>query len=356
MDGPLPRLLKVVRASYRLRYLLATLVLLYLLVVTMFVLRRSIAALEAGGLSSLALDHNPLKALGLSWLLSTLLLGGSPVAAIIVGLAESGNLDPLSTIFGMMGTRLGAVSFVFFIGAFLLLRGRGLRSGMGIGIVSFIVSSVMALSVLAMALLFQGLLRMDVPIVPVPAYTAIPFVDWAVDIVLGSLGPLYSLIFSLACIVVLMDRIEKMFHLRDIEDKDHKIIRPLFKNPLSSFALGFILTGIFFSVSVTFALLVPLYEAKRVRRGWAVPYIIAANISTFIDTYLIALSGGNRQTIDLVIFCILASAITGLLLMLKIDEFSEKVVSLSDRLLENTWGFSLVLLAMIALPVLLSLL
>jgi hypothetical protein len=354
---PVSRLFGLFQESYKLKYLGLSLLLILLLILDMFLLRKSIILLEGDGQLELfsLLKHSPLRLFGLAWFSSAILLSGSPIAALIVGLADAGKISSLDAVFGIMGTRLGAVSLVFFIGAILLLRGKKLKLSMGIGLVSFVVSAVMALLVIALASIFWPFFNVPVEIVPAAGSLNSPSLPLLIsEWIISHTGPFPGFLLSIAFLILLMDLLEKSFRLRDIKEKDHKVIRPLFENPITSFLLGFILTGLFFSVSVTIALLVPLYDVGRVRRAWAVPYIIAANISTFIDTYLLALSGGNEQTISLVTFCILASLLVGMVLMVRIDAFSKKVVDVSDSLLKNNWIFALVVVLMLALPLILS--
>ncbi len=354
-ERPIDRLWSVFRESYRLRFFFATIALLYIMVLAMVLMKRSLISLEDGNLLAFVTDASPLRIFGIAWGSSLLLLSGSPVAAVIVGLSDSGVIGQLSAVFGIMGTRVGSVTMVFLLGGFLILRGKDLKASMGIGMVSFIVAATMAAFVLLAAVVLESPLRFQPAGVGTHPVSVPSFTDQAADAIIGAIGPGYSFALALLAIFFLMDRLEKLFKLRDMTDADHRIISPLFENPATSFALGFILTGIFLSVSVTIGLLVPLYDVKRIKRRWAVPYIIAANISTFLDTLILALSGGNPGSINVVSFCIAGSLAVGFLMMYKIEYLSEKIVALTDKILGERLYFVLTMLLMLAAPLALSL-
>ncbi len=86
--------------------------------------------------------------------------------------------------------------------------------------------------------------------------------------------------------------------------------------PLSMFALGSILTLLTMSVSLSLSLLVPLSARGYVRRENVIPYIMGANITTFIDTLLAAVLLGNPDAFTVVLVEVLSVAIISLMVLL----------------------------------------
>jgi sodium-dependent phosphate cotransporter len=70
--------------------------------------------------------------------------------------------------------------------------------------------------------------------------------------------------------------------------------------PWVMFLLGSAVTLISMSVSISLGLLVPLSQRGLVRRENVIPYIMGANISTFIDTAIAALLLGNPTAFSVV--------------------------------------------------------
>ena len=71
--------------------------------------------------------------------------------------------------------------------------------------------------------------------------------------------------------------------------------------PWVMFALGALITMISMSVSLSLAILVPLSARGFVRRENVIPYIMGANITTFIDTLLAAVLLNNPPAFTIVL-------------------------------------------------------
>jgi sodium-dependent phosphate cotransporter len=69
------------------------------------------------------------------------------------------------------------------------------------------------------------------------------------------------------------------------------------------------------SVSMSLSLLVPLSERGFVRRENAIPYIMGANITTFIDTFFAALLLNNAVGIQIVLAAMFSIFLVSLLVL-----------------------------------------
>ena len=82
------------------------------------------------------------------------------------------------------------------------------------------------------------------------------------------------------------------------------------------FLLGSAVTLVSMSVSVSLSILVPLSHRGFVRRENVIPYIMGANITTFIDTLLAALLLNNPPPVAFVFAQMLGVALTSLIILL----------------------------------------
>ena len=87
-------------------------------------------------------------------------------------------------------------------------------------------------------------------------------------------------------------------------------------NPLIMFLLGSAVTLVSMSVSVSLSILVPLSHRGFVRRENVIPYIMGANITTFIDTLLAAVLLNNHAAVSVVMAEMLGVAITAMIILL----------------------------------------
>jgi solute carrier family 34 (sodium-dependent phosphate cotransporter) len=86
--------------------------------------------------------------------------------------------------------------------------------------------------------------------------------------------------------------------------------------PQVMFLLGIGVTCLTLSVSVSLGLLVPLSAKGFVRRENIIPYIMGANISTFLDTLVVSLLVGEPRALTVVLAEMLSVAFVSLVILL----------------------------------------
>jgi Na+/phosphate symporter len=82
------------------------------------------------------------------------------------------------------------------------------------------------------------------------------------------------------------------------------------------FLLGAAVTLVSMSVSVSISILVPLSQRGFIRRENVIPYIMGANVSTFIDTLLAAVLLNNHAAVSVVLAEMLGVALSALVILL----------------------------------------
>jgi sodium-dependent phosphate cotransporter len=85
--------------------------------------------------------------------------------------------------------------------------------------------------------------------------------------------------------------------------------------PWVMFILGAMITLISMSVSVSLSILVPLSHRGFVRRENVIPYIMGANITTFIDTLLAAVLLNNPPAFTVVLAGMISITIVSVLIL-----------------------------------------
>ena len=91
--------------------------------------------------------------------------------------------------------------------------------------------------------------------------------------------------------------------------------RRLVYNPMIMFLLGSAVTLVSMSVSVSLSILVPLSHRGFVRRENVIPYIMGANITTFIDTLLAAVLLNNHAAVSVVLAEMLGVAVSAMIIL-----------------------------------------
>lgn len=246
---------------------------------------------------------SPAAALGLGWLLAYVFLSGSPVAALAVSLFAAGTLDAPQTLLMITGSRLGASMVVLVTGLIYWARGRHSREGVAIGVLALLTTAVIYLP--AMLLAYWLVVAGHVPVPDVAAAAPLAsFLDPLVDPLLGLLG---ALLPPWALLVAGVGALLGAFALFDralpaIHHGSPAMRRAgrLAGSPMGMFVLGAAVTSVTLSVSVSVSALVPLAARGVVRRERAVPYIMGANITTFVDTLVAALVAAGPAAFTIV--------------------------------------------------------
>ena len=246
---------------------------------------------------------NAANALGFGWLFAYVIMSGSPIAAAALTFFDAGVVDELGAFAMITGSRLGASLIVLFIGFLYMLRGRDRATSLSMGLLSLSVTATTYLPslLLGMVILKTGMLDriqlrfgtlllsvVDHVVEPVAGVAVSVLPSWAVFVV--GLG-VFWLSFNL---------FDKCLPQTALKESQVGWISRLVYRPWVMFALGALVTLISMSVSLSLAILVPLSARGYVRRENVIPYIMGANITTFIDTLLAAVLLDNSWSFTIV--------------------------------------------------------
>jgi Na+/phosphate symporter len=274
----------------------------------LFILAITLMKDGARGLTWLVKDTfavtNPVNSLGFGWLFAYVIMSGSPVAAVALTFFDAGVIDRLSAFTMITGSRLGASFIVLLIGFIYVLRGRNRVTSLSMGLLSLTVTDSTYLLGLAVGfiLLQTRLLDQfqlgsgavlnsvtDLIFDPIAAFFMAYLPGWTLFLV--GLG-LIMLSFSL------FDRCLPQMGLK--ESQVGRVSRLVYR-PWVMFVMGAAVTTISMSVSISLSILIPLSERGFIRRENVIPYIMGANITTFIDTLLAAVLLNNPPAFTVVL-------------------------------------------------------
>jgi sodium-dependent phosphate cotransporter len=324
---------------------------------TLFVLALELMKAGARGtealFSSLVAADDLLSALGVGWLLAFLVLSGSPVAAAAMALLEGGVLTQLQAFAMVTGSRFGASMVVVLIGFLWILRGRGTRRGLATGLLATVVSATtlvpaLLLGVVVLQTDLVADLQFRLPQVGTLDRMLAPVVD-AASAVLPGTG-----LFVLGTILIvasfaLFDRA-----LPDVRLPGTELSRRAVFRPSVMFLTGLGVTALTMSVSVSIGLLVPLSAKGLVRRENIVPYVMGCNVSTFIDTLVVALLVQTAEGFTVVLVAMATVAAVSLVIIAAgFERYQRLVDRVVDRALRTTRSLAISLATLVVVPLLL---
>ncbi len=309
------------------------------------------------------LDHldvaGPLNAVGFGWLAAYLALSGSPVAAIGTTLLAGGVFNEREAFGVIGGSRLGASFIVLAVGYVLYLGGKRSPDGISIGVISLLTTFTTQGPAI-----FLGLVSLHYGWLDGVQFTPPRgMLDW-IDAVYGRPVDLLNdvlpsgLVFASGIAVLLGS-----FALFDRALPQLEAGTPGFERTLRRldsrwlmFAMGCAVTSMTLSVSISLTLLVPLSLKGYLRREQVIPYVMGANITTFIDTLAGALVLGGASAFTVVLTEMVSVAtVSGALLLLAYGPYSRSILSLSGTVTRNQRNLGAFLAVIVGVPLVLLL-
>ncbi|MCC6382126.1 MAG: hypothetical protein IT304_06420 [Dehalococcoidia bacterium] len=328
---------------------------LYLLLVAL-----QLTKAGAGGLSDALtrLDvSGPVNAVGFGWAFAYLALSGSPVAALSVTLLSGGAFSELEAFAAIGGSRLGASLIVILVGLISYARHRGQPDGLAVGVIAFLTTLTTQVPALLIGLLMldAGILddvRVDTPAALLDAVEKMtaPLVTPLVDALPG-FAEFAAGAGVLLLSFTLVDRAMPPLRERPVRDT---AVRPQRRAVFAMFGLGAAITLLTLSVAVSVSLLVPLALRGYVRRDHVIPYVMGANITTFVDTLVVAMLLGGQAAFVVVLAQMLAmTTVAALILPFVYGSYSRGILATAHYATSSTTRFAGFVLAIAAVPAIL---
>jgi sodium-dependent phosphate cotransporter len=260
------------------------------------------------------------NALGLGWMLAYIFLSGSPVAAISITLFSAQTISPLQTFAMITGSRLGASFIVLLVGFIYYLRGHRRSASISIGVLSLLTTAAIYVPAFGIGswVIKSGLLGTP----SVSANSSLhSFLDAIYDPIMAAVKsfglPGWSIfLIGVGALLVGFQLLDKALPELNPEQSHFQRIGRLIYRPLAMFVLGMAVTSITMSVAISLSLLVPLSAKGLVRRENTMPYIMGANITTFIDTLVAALIVGGPPAFMIVLLEMATVATLSLIVLL----------------------------------------
>jgi Na+/phosphate symporter len=332
---------------------------LFLLALLLFIL--SIQFLKSGAKAlvpfireGLAVQ-NAWNALGFGWLFAYVVLSGSPVAATALTFFDAGAIDRLGAFTMIAGSRLGASFMVLALGFVYALRGHERKGSLAMGLLSLIVTFAVYVPALAVG---YGLLRTGAfdwlhPALGGGVVSLVDVVfDPVLDLALRFLPRWVIFLLGFGVLWSSLNLIDDALPNLHLQESAFGGMARLLYRPVVTFALGLLITSLTMSVSVSLSVLVPLSARGYIRRENVIPYIMGANITTFVDTLVAALLLNNPQAFTVVLVEMVSVGLVSLAVLLLIYPPYERAVLRGVEIIDRSQlNLAIFLLIIVGVPV-----
>lgn len=264
--------------------------------------------------------HGFANAMGFGWLMAYLALSGSPVAATSLTLLGGGTLTPLETFAMINGSRFGASFIVLFTGFLYYVRGKRGQGVVSVGVLSMLTTATIYLPAMAL-----GSLAINEGWLAGVRFGSARAVGSVIDLLFepitaaarGALPDLLVFLLGFAALLAAFRFFDTALPTVDPEALRARWGRWL-DRPLATFLLGCAVTSVTLSVSVSLSILVPLAARGYVRRDQVIPYIMGANVTTFLDTLFASLLVSAPEAFTVVLTAMLSVATISVLVLFAI--------------------------------------
>lgn len=310
---------------------------------------------DYGKLVMASLDvSNPVDALGFGWLLAYVFLSGSPVAAVAVSFLAAETIDVLQAFTMITGSRLGASFIVLFVGFLYHLRGHERGASVSIGVLALLTTAAIYLPAMALGYaLLQTDLLLTLKVSPAGEMNGVldRLTDPALAWIKGALPTWALLPLGLVAMLSAFRLLDLALPQVSAEGRTlHRVGRLIYR-PAAMFLVGAAVTTVTLSVSVSLSVLVPLSTRGLIRRENAIPYIMGANITTFVDTLFVALVAGGPEAFGIVLVEMVSVAVLSLLVLgLCYRQFEEALTCTQTWIVQDNVRLMAFLALMLVIP------
>jgi len=323
----------------------------------LFVLALELLKSGAGGLkpvlSGISAD-GAAGLLGFGWLGSYLVMSGSPVAAIALSLFSGGTISDVETFAMINGTRMGASFIVLFVGFLYYATRRRDPDSLYIGVVALLTA-----------------MTLWAPVVPIGALALNQ--GWFDGVRFGSPDALVSVVDTiydpivsrtdehlprLALFGVGVPALLGAFYVFDRALPNLEAPGPTFERlsrhaqrRLPMFLFGAAVTLLTLSVSLSLTILVPLTMKGYLKRQHLIPYIMGANITTWIDTLFASLLLDTPRAFTIVFTEMVVGASVSLFVLIFLyGPYQRAILALAHRITASRRGFVVFLATILVVP------
>ena len=347
------------RVSPRTRLALAALLRAAYVVAALAVFVLSLELLKAGAggikpvLSGISADGIT-GLLGFGWLGSYLVMSGSPVAAIALSLYSGGTISDLEAFAMINGSRLGASFIVLFAGFLYYVFRKRDPDSIYIGVVALLTA-----------------FTLWAPVVPIG--TLVLQQGWFDGVRFGSPGALVSLVdivydpittraanhlpdltlfaFGVPALLGAFYLFDRALPNLEAPGPTFERLSRLAQRRLPMFGFGAAVTLLTLSVSLSLTILVPLTMKGYLKRQHLIPYIMGANIATWIDTLFASLLLDTPRAFTIVFtMMVVGAAVSLAVLAFAYAPYQRAILGIARRVTSRRRAFAAFLAAILFVP------
>jgi len=337
---------------------------LYLFIFLIELIKKSSLLLTPDIKTFLLHNLSPIKAVSLGWFTTSIAQSSGAIGSAVATFAGNQLITLPTAVYILMGASLGTTITALIISLITVAqKRRDFRHGFEIALCYSIYSFFLVLIVFVLEYFFKffsktsmflaSALGSKLSLLKIPNVVEV-ITDPVINLLFIKGNYLFFLLLAFVALIFTIKMLSKsVIEVVGGEDKAKGLVNKYFKSKYTTYLIGFVLTAIVFSSSITIGLLVPLAVARLISLKKAIPFILGADLGTSSDIILASLLIGKTSALASAISFLLFAVIGALIflpntqLLFKATKFtSKKLIHVSRK------KALFVLLAFILIPLL----
>lgn len=296
---------------------------------------------------------------GFGWFGSYVVMSGSPVAAVSMSLYAGGAISDLEAFAMINGTRMGASLIVLVVGFVSYIAGKRNPDGLYIGVVALLTAFTLWGPAMPIGLLILNEGWLDGVQVSSPGALT-DFIDAISGAAVGQLNDWFSdivlFVIGVGCLMVAFTLFDRSLPNLERPGPRFEALSRVLHKRFAMFAFGSLVTLITMSVSLSVTILVPLALKGYIRRDRVVPYVMGANIATWVDTLLAALLLNSPSAFTIVVTeMVVGTSISLLVLFVFYQPYTRFILAVAHAASTSRRNLSMFIGVLFVIPLLLLL-
>jgi Na+/phosphate symporter len=351
-DLEVPRGFSVLRSGVRTAVVITAL--------WLFVIALQLIKTGAGGLKpvldGLSVD-GVLGHMGFGWLGSYLVMSGSPVAAVAMSLLAGDAISSVEAFAMINGTRMGASLIVLVVGFVSYITGKRNPDGLYIGVVALLTAMTLWAPAMPVGVfvLNNGWLE-GIEVQSPGALTSFvsALSDPVVDPLTDALPRLVVFLIGVVVLIASFTLFDRSLPSLERPGSRIEALSRALQQRYAMFAFGTLMTLVTLSVSLSVTILVPLALKGYIQRDRVIPYVMGANIATWIDTLLAALLLDSPAAFTVVLTeMVVGAGISLCVLVFLYGPYTRLILGLAHTASQSRRNLIILLAGLFAVPLLL---
>lgn len=323
--------------------------LIYLFIFSIALIKKASIALAPSIKDFLITTLNPIKAIAVGWFTTSIAQSSGAIGSITATFAGNELISLPTAVYILIGASLGTTITALIISLITASRKkRDFRHGFEIGLCYSIYGAFLVIIVLALEYFFNffskisfflaSILQGKIAVLKIPDLLG-TITSPIINLFFEHLNKVLLLVIAFVILIFTLKFLGKsVMEVAGGEEKTRNRINKYFKSKYKAYLIGFAVTAIVFSSSITIGLLVPLAMARLINLKKAIPFILGAHLGTFSDIFLVSIFVGKINALAAALSFFLFALIGGLIFLpntkflFKLTKYtSKKLIKISRK-------------------------